>query len=515
MTEVIPQRVIFLMGRIKLAPGPRLIASLLVTGLLSLEYTSLPALAQTPPYCQQSPEAIAQKDKLRQATLKGDKKAQKNYFALIAKHAEELRRCRQKTWTQDQAIWIRLYPCDIKPGTLDAVLDQIVNRGYNQIYVETFYNGRVLLPAEDNATPWASVLAGSGKDNIDLLALAIQKGHQRGLKVYSWLFSMNFGASYVRRPDRQQTIGRNGLGQTSLSANTIAGLSVEMGLGNPDEAFVDPYNPQVRQDYIQMVNAVARRKPDGILFDYIRYPRGYGAASVAGKVQDLWIYGDASYRSLLQRASNYQGMELINRYASRGYITGDDLKEVNALYPQEKAPSWQGFNSDRVKSNLPLSKRVSMLQSELWNLATAHAYQGVLDFLTTAAATAQSRGIPAGAVFFPDGNANVGKNGFDSRMQPWDRFPSNIEWHPMVYATCGDTSCIVAQVQRVLNWAPSRALVKPVLAGIWQEPVSNRPALEQQMQAIYRIAPQLKSISHFAYSWQEPASDRDRKFCRP
>ncbi|MCL6434832.1 MAG: family 10 glycosylhydrolase [Leptolyngbyaceae cyanobacterium HOT.MB2.61] len=492
-----------------------LVVAILATGFVGLELNTMPAQAQISPYCQQTPEAIAQKDRLRQATLKGDKNAQKNYMAMLRKHAEGLRKCRQNTWTQDQAIWIRLYPCDARPGTLDAVFDQIVNRGYNQIYVETFYNGRVLLPATDNPTPWPSVMAGSGRETIDLLAQAIQKGRQRGLKVYAWLFSMNFGANYVRRPDRQQTIARNGLGQTSLNANTIAGLSVDLGLGNPDEAFIDPYSPQARQDYGQMVRAVARRKPDGILFDYIRYPRSFGAASVASKVQDLWIYGDSSWKTLLQRALNYKGMDLINRYLSKGYISGDDLREVNALYPKEKDPSWQGLNGDRVKSSLPLTKRLPALQSELWNLAVAHAYQGVIDFLLAAAAITQEQRIPAGAVFFPEGNATVGKTGFDSRMQPWDRFPSSLEWHPMAYATCGDTSCIVSQVQRVLSWAAPRTLVKPVLAGIWQESVSNRPPLEVQMEAIRRVAPNLKSISHFAYSWQEPASDRERKFCRP
>jgi hypothetical protein len=56
--------------------------------------------------------------------------------------------------------------------------------------------------------------------------------------------------------------------------------------------------------------------------------------------------------------------------------------------------------------------------------------------------------------------------------------------------------------------------VTPVLAGIWQQSVSNRPPLEVQMQGMQQIAPQIDGLSHFAFSWQEPLSDRDRKFCR-
>lgn len=493
----------------------RLLATTLTASLCGLTFASLPARAQSTPYCQQSPNAIAQKDKLRQAALKGDKDAEKRYKALLSQHAEGLRKCRNQAWNRNQGIWIRLYPCDTKPGALETVLDQIVNRGYNQIYVESFYNGRVLLPATDNPTPWIPVLTGTGQDNVDLLAQTIRKGRERGLKVYAWLFSMNFGASYVRRPDKQQTIARNGLGQTSLNANTQAGLSTELGQTNPDEAFIDPYSPQARQDYVQMVKAIVRRKPDGVLFDYIRYPRGYGAASVASKVQDLWIYGESSWRVLLQRALNYKGMDLLQRYMGRGYITAADVREVYQAYPEEKEPPrWQGINADRTSPTLPIAKRVAALQSELWLLTAAHAYQGVLDFLNDAVAPVRSQGIPAGAVFFPEGNATVGQGGFDSRMQPWDRFPSYLELHPMSYGVCGTASCIVAQVQRVLSMAAPGTLVKPVLAGIWQQSVSNRPPLEVQMEALRRVAPNLQTVSHFAYSWQEPGSDRDRKFCR-
>jgi len=486
----------------------------ILTALASLfsGVVSLPAQANTP-YCQQTPAQIAQKEQLRKAAMQGDPIAQKGYRAIVAQHAAQLRRCRQKTWPQTQALWIRLYPCDARPWALDTVLDRIVNRGYNQINVESFYNGRVLLPVNQNPTAWDSVMAGSGADNVDLLDQVIRKGRQRGLKVQAWLFSLNFGADYVRRADKQQTIAENGLGQTSLTANIIPGLSVELGLTNSDEAFVDPYSMLARQDYSQMVRAIAQRKPDGMLFDYIRYPRGYGGASVASKPQDLWIYGDASHQVLLQRAFNYKGMELIQRFMNQGFITADDLTASDQLYPKERDPLWQGLNPAKASVKLPTLKRISLLQQELWDLAVAHAAQGVVDFLNAAIAPVRNQ-MPVGAVFFPEGNLTVGQQGYDSRLQPWDRFPSNISWQPMAYGVCGDTSCIVAQVQRVLRMAPASTQVVPALAGIWQQSVSNRPPLEKQMAAIYRVAPQIKGISHFAYSWQEPGSDQQRKLCR-
>jgi Glycosyl hydrolase-like 10 len=462
-------------------------------------------------YCQQMPTAIAQKDKLRQDAAKGNQDAAKKYKAILSQNGDRLRKCRSQTWPQNQAIWIRLYPCDARPGVLDSVLDRIVDRGYNQVYVESFYSGKVLLPVNQNPTPWTSVLAGSGFDNTDLLAQVIRKGHDRGLKVYSWMFGLNFGASYVRRFDRQQTIAKNGLGQTSLTASTIAGLSTDLGQTNPDEAFIDPYSPQIRQDYTALVNAIAQRKPDGVLFDYIRYPRGYGSASVASKVQDLWVYGQSSQQSLLQRALNTKGMAFTHRFLSQGFLRANDVQEISALYAKDKVPAWQGIDGARL-AGLPPTQQASALQSELWRLSVAHAAQGVVDFVNHATGMVRTQGISSGVVFFPEANALVGQ-GYDSRLQLWDRFPTNAQWHPMAYGICGNTGCIMQQIQRVLEKAPPGTDVQPVLAGIWQQSVGNRPSLEAQMQVLQRMAPQITSVSHFAFSWQEPGSDRNRKAC--
>jgi hypothetical protein len=478
---------------------------------LNAAYPLSAASAEFPAYCQQLPKEIAQKEKLRQEAVKGSQDAAKKYKALLAQHGDRLRRCRSQTWPQNQAIWIRLYPCDVRPGVLDGVLDRIVDRGYNQVYVESFYSGKALLPADQNPTPWTSVLAGSGSDNVDLLAQAIRKGRDRGLKVYSWMFGLNMGASYVRRFDRQQTIAKNGLGQTSLTASTVAGLSTDLGQFNPDEVFIDPYNNQVKQDYTTLINAIAQRKPDGILFDYIRYPRGYGSASVASKVQDLWIYGEASQQTLLQRALNMRGMALMHRFLSQGFLRANDIQEIAAQHAKDRAPAWQGVDGTRLAA-LPPAQQASTLQSELWRLSVAHAAQGVVDFVANATGTVRNQGLSSGVVFFPDANALVGQ-GYDSRLQLWDRFPTNSEWHPMAYGVCGNTGCIMQQIQRVLDKAPPGTTVKPVLAGIWQQSTGNRPALEAQMQVLQRLAPQITSVSHFAFSWQEPGSDRDRKFC--
>ncbi|HEY9847221.1 MAG TPA: family 10 glycosylhydrolase, partial [Candidatus Caenarcaniphilales bacterium] len=450
-----------------------------------------PAQAQTA--CHLSSSAIAEQSALRRAMVAGDNTAQKRYRTLLANNAENLRRCREKTWPQVQAIWLRLYPCDLRPGALDELLDRIVARGYNRVYVEVFADGQVLLPAADNPTVWPSVVRTPTAAKSDLLADAIQKGHERGLKIYAWLFSMNFGYSYGQRAERQSVIARNGQGQTSLYVAGNGGPDIEASDQEVDKIFIDPYNPLAKQDYNRLLQEVLARKPDGVLFDYIRYPRQTGAASVAGKVQDLWIYGQAAQQALLQRATNQKGLNLIQRFLSRGYITAGDVTALDQLYPTEGEPLWQGRYVPTLVSNQPLLPapiRQARLQQELWLLTAAHAFQGVLDFLTAAADPVRQQNRPAGVVFFSDGNRRIGQ-GFDSRMQPWDRFPRSLEWHPMAYGICGSPRCIVAQVQTILSKAPSGTQVSPVLAGVWGRAIGERPSLEDQMAALQRTAPQI------------------------
>lgn len=466
--------------------------------LVSQCWLSSTAQAQFPAYCEISKTAIAQKESLRVGALKGSVDSDKSYKALVKQHAEYVRQCRSRTWPQTQALWLRLYPCDIRPGALDEIMDRIVNRGYNEVYVEAFYDGQALLPSSDNPTAWPSIIRTPGAEKVDLLAQAIQKGRERGLKVYAWMFTMNFGYTYAQRADRQRVLARNGRGETSLQF-----------VPDGPQVFIDPYNPQAKADYYQLVQAILKRRPDGILFDYIRYPRGGGGNSVADNLEDLWIFSDAARQALYDRGLNGKGRELIRRYLSKGAIDISDIQTINALYPNEPTPLWQGRTPSPTDT-------LASLQWQLWQLSVAHAAQGVVDFLSLATLAAQRNGVRAGAVFFPDANQSVGQTGYDSRLQAWDRFPRSIEWHPMSYGVCGDnnTSCIEALVKRVGDRAPNGTQIIPALAGTWGRSVSNRPPLEVQMQAIRRVEPQINAVSHFAYSWQEPQSDRDRKYCR-
>jgi hypothetical protein len=472
--------------------------------------------AQALPFCQLTPQENAQKNAFLQAALSGEAAAQQQYQTLIATDAKRLQQCRAQSWLKNQAIWLRLYECDLQPGVLESVLDRIVSRGYNQVYIEVFYSGLVLLPQSQNNTVWPSVVRNPTFANRDLLAEAIQKSRERGLKPYAWLFSLNYGYSYGQRPERATALARNGFGKTSTNIVDTTSADIDLSKGETDKVFVDPYNPQARQDFAQMLQAVLQRRPDGVLFDYIRYPKQSGGASVAQRMQDLWIFSGAAQQTLIARGTNQKGRAVIQRYLAQGTVSVNDLNVLDRLYPTEKEPLWQG----RIVPNLPPKKpmppaavRLPRLLQDLWLLSVAHAYQGVVDFLNAAVWQVRQQGAVAGAVFFPDGNRRVGQ-GFDSRMQPWSQFPNTIEWHPMSYGICSDSSCIVDQARKVMSQAPLGTKVTPVIAGAWTTAAYNRPSLEAQTYAIRQGNPQLNAISHFDFSWQDPQFANARRVCR-
>jgi hypothetical protein len=487
--------------------------SLLSQGPLSVLGLRSAQAATLNRFCQVTAVATTQKETLLKAAVKGNTTAQSQYRQQIAQDADQLRQCRSQNWPQAQAIWLRLYPCDLRPGVLEGLLDRIVSKGYNRVYVEVFYDGQVLLPPGANPTAWPSVVQNSQED---LLAQSIQKGRERGLQVYGWLYSMNFGYSYGQRADRQQSLARNGAGQTSLTVTSNDNAGRELFINTEsDKAFIDPYDSQARQDYARLLQEVLKRRPDGMLFDYIRYPKQVGAASIINKTKELWIYGPAALQALYNRAENNKGRELIRRFTSQGYVTVNDVAQVDRLYPQEREPLWQGRTPPPFAANKPLpsaASRQPRIQQELWLLAVAHTYQGVVDFLTAAAYPSLQQGIPAGAVFFPEANRRIGE-GFDSRLQPWNQFPSALQWHPMAYGVCGNSSCIVEQVQTVLREAPQGTQVSPVLAGTWGRSMNNRPSLEAQMDALRQTSSRVNSVSHFDFNWIDPAFASARRSC--
>ena len=474
---------------------------ILAASWMSLEPAPAIAASQSRLTCQMSTAEINAKSALLQAVLDGDTEAATEYRNLVRRHAREQAECRQGSWPRDRAIWLNLYPCDTGFGEIDQLFDRIANDGYNQIYLATLANGQVLLPGNDNPTPWPSVARTPATASIDLLANAITAGRARGIEVHAWMFALNYGYAYGQRDDRQAALARNGRGQTTLDRAVS-------DTNSTDGVFVDPYSPIARQDYQRLLDAVLARDPVGVVLDYVRYPKLSGADSVADDVQDLWVYGSASRAALLDRTQTAAARSQLETYLDTG--------RAPALPLPTPTPSNATNNTSppRQQTDTPAVS----LQTELWNLSIAHAAQGIVDFVNLAAIPVQNQRRPVGAAFFPKGNLAIG-NGFDSRLQPWDKFPASIVWHPMLYGGCNDTSCILEDLDRVRQFAPPGVTIVPALAGAWGATSQGRhPPLEDQMRAIAQVAADprgnINAVSHFAFGWQYPELDRERKFCQ-
>jgi uncharacterized lipoprotein YddW (UPF0748 family) len=227
------------------------------------------AFAQVGEYCQFDREAIATKENLRNAAFQDTSKganldANQAYQAIIKEHNQSLNTCRQKSWLKTQGIWLRLYPCDLLSGQLDEVMDRIVNKGYNQVFIEVLSDGKILLPQSENTTAWNSLVLSEKYKNADLLKLAISKGQERGIKVHAWIFTLNVGTGYGRGIDRnglskltvarQNAIARNANGDSTISIVENLGKNTAGEVPTKDQLFVDPYNYQAQSDLYLAVN---------------------------------------------------------------------------------------------------------------------------------------------------------------------------------------------------------------------------------------------------------------------
>lgn len=449
---------------------------------------AMPGKGQEFPYCIFDRQSIEQKADLLQRATKGDRGAQLQYQAIVTSHKDRLKRCRETSWLKTQALWIRLYPCDLKPGNLDQILDNVVNFGYNYLYVNAFYDGRVLLPHQDNPTVFPSVV-GEQAPQADLLAEVIKRARERDIKVYAWVFAMNFGPSYSKRSDRSGAIARNGFGETNLQDPNA--IPEEKGVSH---IFVDPYNPRAQDDLKNVIFAISQRQPDGILFDYIRYP--HRTQRLTKDVRDLMIYGYISARKLMSRSLSPLGQSLIYNYLKEGRVNNTKVPPGTKL--------WQLPDGKEIVAN------GTDLNQQLWQLVIEHARWGVTTFLAN---TAPAKGIPTGAVFFPRANRNF-PEGIDPRIQPWERFLRVQEWHPMLYSTCGHGGCIIDELASVIKNLPAGIKLCPAIAGFWGIHRGQRIPLESQLNALRNAYSNLDCISHFAYSWLDLESDQQRRSCK-
>jgi hypothetical protein len=484
--------------------GKILVKALILYGFASLS-SFLTLAVSANPTCEVTASDRLIKDNLRKSINLSE------YQALLGQHKTQLEACRSKDPIKTQALWLRLDP-RVKPEGLNDVLDRSVNQGYNAIFIQVFYDGRILLPVADNPTPWRSlteeaVTAGEVSASYDIWAEVIKRGRERGLKVYAESSTLNLGYS-SQIPNRTSAVAINGAGEPTTIKSQIEpkfdfnpNVVQASKIVETDYVLIDPFDLQTRSDFSGAIAALVKRQPDGILFDYLRYPSRKGLVS---DVKALWIYGEAARKSLLDSMPDSGTKQLMSMYLDAGKVTPEAITQLQEINSQEN-------NIFQARSKNP-SLAAKLVEQMLWKLAVNHAYQGVLSFLDVAIAAVNppnssdpinKSNIPIGVTFFPNGNLQ--KSGaYDPRMQAWERFPLNLERHPMTYTTCEDGKCVANEVMRVVKASAPQVKICPVIAGTWGQSWRGHASFEVQIQAIKAVAPQISCFSYFTDGLLDP-----------
>ena len=166
--------------------------------------------------------------------------------------------------SMERGVWCR--PVEDSPEAIDKTLDKIKLAGINTVYLETFFHGYTIYPSQ------VMVEYGFSKQNtkfnsFDPLKVWVEKAHNKGIKVYTWVETFYVGTSgsgpiLSVKPEwaNIQLVNAN---KTELKPSTL----------EPGAFFLDPANPEAREFIVKITSEMARYYDiDGINLDYIRYP---------------------------------------------------------------------------------------------------------------------------------------------------------------------------------------------------------------------------------------------------
>ncbi|MNR87107.1 hypothetical protein D3C72_179690 [compost metagenome] len=214
-----------------------------------------------------------------------------------------------------KGLWIRPYRGDLSGLHVLEVLDNAQAMGITEVYVEAFQNGKLHYKSPSGVFPLATP-ATSTAPEVELLKVYSREARRRGMKVYAWLHTLNFGQAYGEaNPDQ---LVRDGFGRTS-------------GASEKQSWRVSPSHPEVRRRLNLMAWELASSGiVDGIQLDYIRYPVRLkeGDVDPSADPRNFWGY------SAPQMQSFYTENPAYDTDAMRTYLTtgvAPDGREVEYL----------------------------------------------------------------------------------------------------------------------------------------------------------------------------------------
>lgn len=175
----------------------------------------------------------------------------------LVKQAARANRPEPDDQIKRKGLWIRPHRGDLTGLHVLEVLDNAQAMGITEVYVETFQRGTLHVKSPSGLFPLATPATGTSPE-VELLRVYSKEARRRGMKVYAWLHTLNFGQAYGEAHPEQ--LVRDGFGKTS-------------GATEKQSWRVSPSHPEVRRRLNLMAWELASSGlVDGIHLDYIRYP---------------------------------------------------------------------------------------------------------------------------------------------------------------------------------------------------------------------------------------------------
>ena len=227
-----------------------------------------------------------------------------------------------------RGAWLR--PSSTDPESVRKVIASLKQNHINQIFLETYYQGKTSYPS--------AVMAEYGLQQHpqfqggDPVKVWVAEAHQAGIKINLWaqiFFAGNknenveqYGPILTRYPQ-----WRN-IQRMNLNASGPMPSQIE-----PGHFFVDPANPEVRayldKLLLEMVNTY---DIDGLNLDYIRYPAS-APANRGNYLETTWGYTPAAreqFRAIIEQ-ERQAAQKVANETSASDRISLEEDEKVQAV----------------------------------------------------------------------------------------------------------------------------------------------------------------------------------------
>jgi hypothetical protein len=216
-------------------------------------------------------------------------------------------------------LWMRPYRSDLSNGHLFEVLDHAADLGVTDLFVESFWGGKLVESVPSKVFP-------SRYPGYPLLSAYVLEGHRRGLKVHAWLHPLDFGPDLLREHPDWRALD----GQGRASSEAEPGLDM-----------ADPGVGAVR-DRLATLIADLSHVADGVVLDDVRYP----ASRVDGgpDPRHLWGYQPATLEAFWKEHKEFDTM------LGRAFLApiGDMPGPVRVAPQPAEYATWKDFLTDRL-----------------------------------------------------------------------------------------------------------------------------------------------------------------------